>query len=413
MTTSTATLEPDQTAIQTDKIKERQKQVLLDEVLLGLRLAEKGVRFDRAAIARFQDQTSLTHVAVKRIGLTGFDLPHGITARSRFESWTPYSLEVEDGAVLLYDEGELVGPITFHVPPPVSETVLSSGVRLRDVAGINPEGGIHVMYSAECSLKNKGMDCFFCGFNERAKDSNANKVLMKSARQVAEAYKVARLAGQANHFRITGGFIPERREVEYYIDVADAIHEDFDYFYGVAVIGAPADLKVLHHYKEVGFENVSHNLEIWNKDIFAALCPGKEKETGGWRHWVDALEYSLEVFGKGHVHTNFVGGLEPLDSVLEGIEFLASKGVVPHFSVFRPEVGTQLEGYRSPEAEWHFKLVDKATSIFRRYGFNTLQMYSGPASGPHAGEVFRIKEGDFDQNGFLPQWKYPNIDKKE
>jgi len=410
---STATLEPNgKVAAATPTIdREAQKQVLLDEVLLGLNLAEKGVRFDREAINRFQDQTSLTHVAIKRTGLTGFDLPHGISARSSFSKWTPYSLEVEGDSVVLYNEGTRVGPITFKVPNPVADTVLSSGVKLRDVAGLNPEGGLHVMYSAECSLKDKGLDCMFCGFNERAKDGNANKVPIKSARQVAEAYTIARKAGLANHFRITGGFIPERREVEYYIDVAEAIHEDWESFYGVAIIGAPADLTVIPKYKEAGFQQVSHNLEIWNKDIFAALCPGKERETGGWQHWIDALEYSVSVFGKGNVHTNFVGGLEPLDSVLEGIEILASKGVVAHFSVFRPEIGTALEGWRSPEAAWHYKLVDKATNIFNRYGFTNLQMYSGPASGPHAGEVFRIKNGEFDENGILSQWEYPDLDK--
>ena len=393
--------------------REAQKQVLLDEVFIGLDLAERGVRFDREAINRFQDQTSLTHIAVKRTGLTGFDLPHGISARSNFSKYTPYELKVEGDVVNLYKEENLIGPITFKVPNPIADTLLSSGVKLRDIAGLNPEGGLHVMYSAECSLKDKGLDCFFCGFNERAKDGNANKVSIKSARQVAEAYTIARRAGLANHFRITGGFIPERREVEYYIDVAEAIHEEFDSFYGVAVIGAPADLSVLTKYKEAGFQNVSHNLEIWNKDIFAALCPGKERETGGWQHWIDALDRSVEIFGRGNVHTNFVGGLEPLDSVLEGIEILAQKGVVAHFSVFRPEIGTQLEGWRSPEASWHFNLVDKATNIFRRHGFTNLQMYSGPASGPHAGEVFRIKNGEFDENGYLPQWKYPDIDQKE
>ncbi len=63
---------------------------------------------------------------------------------------------------------------------------------------------------------------------------------------------------------------------------------------------------------------------------------------------------------------------------------------------------------RRPEAEWHFKLLDKATAIFRRYGFNTLQLYSGPASGPHAGEVFRIKEGLFEGDSLDP-WTYPAL----
>jgi biotin synthase-related radical SAM superfamily protein len=248
----------------------------------------------------------------------------------------------------------------------------------------------------------------FCAVNERAKDGARAQVLVKTPRQVAEAYDLARKAGLGNHFRITGGYVPERRELEYYLDVADAIHEKYNDFYGVAIIGAPEDLKIVEKYKEAGFKNISHNIEVWDRHLFAALCPGKEKRNGGWQHWVDALEYSVGVFGRGNVHSNIVGGLGPIDSTLEGIEYLASKGIVCHFSVFRPEEGTPLKGYRSPEAEWHFRLVDEATTIFQRYGFNTQQMYSGPASGPHAGEVFRIKQGLFTGDS-LDQWSYPAL----
>lgn len=388
--------------------KETVQKILLDEVLLGLKLAEKGIRFDPAQIDRFQDPVELTYVATRRNGLTGFHLPHGITARARFNPYTPYSLVVEDGTPVLYDEERRVGPIRFIVAPILSQRKLSGGETFRSIGNLNPEGGFSVAYSSECSLKDKGEDCWFCAVNERSKDPACNKVLIKSARQVAEAYDLARREGLGNHFRITGGYIPERRELEYYLDVAEAIREKHEDFYGVAIIGAPDDIAIVEKYKEAGFKNISHNIEVWNRHLFSAICPGKEKRNGGWQHWVDALEHSVEVFGWGNVHSNLVGGLEPLDSALEGIEYLASKGVVVHFSVFRPEVGTPLEGYRSPEAEWHYRLVDKATTIFRRYGFNTLQMYSGPASGPHAGEVFRIKEGLFEGET-LTQWKYPAL----
>jgi len=264
------------------------------------------------------------------------------------------------------------------------------------------------MYSDECSLKDQGEDCLYCGFNERAKDGT-RKVLLKSPRQIAEAYDIARQAGVANHFRITGGFVPERRELEYYLDVADAIREKYSSFYGVAIVGAPADLSVIPNYKEAGYSHISTNIEVWDKNIFATMCPGKEKRNGGWQHWVDALEYSVEVFGKGNVHSTIVGGLEPKEKTLEGIEYLASKGVICHFSVFRPERGTPLEGYRSPEAWWHWELLDKATEIYRHYGFTTLQLYSGPASGPHSATVFQIKQGKFEGDR-LEQWKFPSID---
>jgi hypothetical protein len=37
-------------------------------------------------------------------------------------------------------------------------------------------------------------------------------------------------------------------------------------------------------------------------------------------------------------------------------------------------------------------------------------MYSGPASGPHSGQVFQIKAGEFDGD-ILPQYRYPELDK--
>jgi hypothetical protein len=388
---------------------EAAKKVLLDEARLGLELTERGISFNAEEIKPFQDLVELSSPFNRQGGLTSFYLPHGITARSGQNRWTPYSLVVEENKPVLYEEKTRIGEISFIKPNPVSQELLSSGEKVRDIVNVNTQGGIHVTYSNECSLKDLGEDCLFCAFNERAKDGVFNKVLLKSPRQVAEAYKIARTAGAGNHFRITGGFVPERRELEYYLDVADAIKETYSSFYGVAVVGAPADLSVLPKYKEAGFANISTNIEVWDKNVFAAVCPGKEKRNGGWQHWVDSLEASVDIFGKGNVHSTIVGGLEPLETTLEGIEYLASKGIVCHFSAFRPEKGTALEGYRSPEAAFHWELLDKGTDIYRRYGFNTLQLFSGPASGPHSADVFRIKSGEFEGDR-LTQWKFPSLD---
>ena len=389
--------------------KEAAKQILINEAKLGLFLAEKGINYNPDEIRPFQDDYEQSSAYNRQRGLTGISLPHGVTAQGGFNRFTPYSLVVEDHKPVLYDDGTRIGEISFHKAHPVTRELLSDGEKFRHVANVSQEGGISVAYSNECSLKDKGEDCLFCSINERAKDGALNKVLIKSPKQVAEAYHLARQAGVGNHFRITGGFVPERREQEYYLDVADAIRERYDSFYGVGIIGAPSEFSVLHKYKEAGFANISHNLEVWDRNLFAAICPGKEKRNGGWQHWVDSLEYAVDIFGKGNVHTNVVGGLAPLDSTLEGIEYLASKGIICHFSAFRPEKGTPLEGYRSPEAAWHWELLDKGTEIFRRYGFTTLQLYSGPASAPHHGQVFQIKYGEFE-GGRLAQWKFPSLD---
>lgn len=389
--------------------KDAAKQVLLAEARLSLEINEKGIRFNREDIKQYLDPVELASGWNHGGGLTGFYLPHGVTANGHFSRWTPYSLVVEDDKPVLYDEETRIGEINFHRGHPASGELLGTGEKVRDIVNITKEGSLHVMYSNECSLKDQGEDCLYCAFNERAKDGT-RKVLLKSPRQIAEAYDITRQAGVANHFRITGGFVPERRELEYYLDVADAINEKYSSFYGAAIVGAPADLSVIPRYKEAGYSNISTNIEVWNKNIFAAMCPGKEKRNGGWQHWLDTLEYSVEVFGKGNVHSTIVGGLEPKEYTLEGIEYLASKGVVCHFSAFRPEKGTPLEGYRTPEAWWHWELLDKGTDIYRRYGFTTQQLYSGPASGPYSATLFQIKAGEFEGDT-LEQWKFPSIEK--
>jgi len=406
-----ATTDQQQSAADTAAAKEKAKEALLDEAKLGLLLTEYGINYDEEEIRKFQDPFEQSSAYHRSKGLTSLTLPHGFNARylSGYARYTPYSLVVEGGDAVLYDDGRRIGKVTFPAAHPVTEQLLSNGEKFRHIANVNDEGGFSVAYSSECSLKDKGEDCLFCSINERAKDGVLNKVLIKSPKQVAEAYDLVRQAGVGNFFRLTGGFVPERRELEYYLDVADAIKEKYDSFYGAGIIGAPVDFTVLHKYKEAGFSNISHNMEAWDKNLFAAICPGKEKRNGGWQHWVDSLEYAVDVFGKGNVHSNVVGGLAPKECTLEGIEYLASKGVVCHFSVFHPEKGTPLEGYRSPEASWHWDLLDRATDIFRRYGFTTLQMYSGPASGPHAGQVFQIKNGEFEGDR-LDQWKYPALD---
>jgi len=177
----------------------------------------------------------------------------------------------------------------------------------------------------------------------------------------------------------------------------------------VAVIGAPADLSILEKYKEAGYSDISHNLEVWDKNLFALIVPGKSKRNGGWEHWLRSLERSVEIFGRGNVHSNFVGGLDPKDGFIEGIEYLSSKGIVAHFGPFRPQKGTPLEGWRSPEASFHWEVLDKVTDIQIRHGFTTEQMYRGPGSGDHTGRVLRTKRGDFEGD-YLDIYKYPAID---
>ncbi len=400
--------------------REAIKELLLKEARLTFDVAEKGVFFNREEIAEIRGIKP--EDVIRRSGGFGggglsFKLPHGNSASGEFTRWTPYSIVVEGDKPILYAEKTPIGEVSFPsiVKNPVLNERLSNGQLFSSVMSLTQHGGVSVGYSKECSLKDLGEDCLFCTINikgeheERYSDRYGKREnALLNPKIVAEAYDLARKAGVGNHFRISGGFVPERRELEYYIDVAEEIRKTYSDFYGTAIIGAPADLSILAKYKEAGYSRISHNLEIWDKNVFAHICPGKDKRNGGWQHWINSLEAGVEIFGKGKVHAQIIGGLEPKASTLEGIEYLTSKGVTAKFSKFHPAPGTPLEGYRTPSADFHWELVDKATDIYIRKGFTALDLTSGPGSGFGGLDVFRIKTGDFE-GGILTPWKYPAL----
>lgn len=396
------------TATQTQS-KEIVQHRMLEEVRLAIELGDIGISYDPAELRPLRATETIPYPFAGRLPGAAFFLPHGIKASGKLSNWTPFSIRVEEGVPVLYNEKKPLAAIEFFEEPvhPVLDEKIGTGQKVRGILRIDPHGQIDVSYSSECSLKDAGEDCLFCSINVRERDPD--RTLLQYPRHIAEAYGHVRRAGYGRHFKISGGFVPERRELESYIDVVEAIRETWDTFKGVAVIGAPSDLSILAKYKEAGYTDLSHNMEVWDKDLFGFICPGKSRRNGGWDHWVASLEAAVEVFGRGQVHSNFVGGLDGKEAFLEGVEYLASKGVVAHFGMFSPQKGTPLEGRRTPEPWYHWELADRATDIQIRHGFTTEQMYRGPGTGDHTGRIFRIKKGDFEGDR-LDIYQFPPLD---
>ena len=161
-----------------------------------------------------------------------------------------------------------------------------------------------------------------------------------------------------------------------------------------ACVGCPLDLSAYDRYKEAGFKTVASNIEIWDEGIFKAICPGKELECGGHKHWIEGLQYAAKVFGFGNVGTNFVAGLEPKSSLLEGIDYLAGYGVVPNLSVFHAVPGSDLWLHRAPEVEWYLDLGREAFKIVDKNGFTWEQLWHPtPMDSGIIHDVYRIEKG--------------------
>lgn len=325
----------------------------------------------------------------------GFISPNGLKYGFNWDRKSKYSIEYENEKYYLTEKGNELFQIEFHKKPKYYDLKTSDGTLMSHVATYSQGGAISVAYSNECSLKDRGLDCLFCNANA-TKDTYAEKenITFKNPKQIGETVAEAYKEG-ARHLTLTGGFIPERREVDYYIDVAEEIkqHTGLEDFNATAVIGAPLDLEVIDKYKEAGFRTIAMNLEIWDKNIYKTICPGKVEVCGGWEHWNKALEYAVKVFGYGRVRCGFVAGIEPKKSTLEGVETLAAKGIISLTGAWNPNPGSALEGHRTPEPAWHFDMALKSFDIFRKAGF-TYENYYDIAPSPDflIHDLYRIED---------------------
>lgn len=403
------------------------EQGLLDELQLKIALGVHGISFDPEDIKKFPIGTTIQEQIHLLFDMdkehhdgfelpAGFWLPRGLFTAFRWDPESPYVLKEENGKAVLHHWSNRtrslrrLSEIEFYGRPHLLDYKTSDGEGFDHITAFTPEGGLAVCYSNECDLKGTGDDCRYCNINSTAEAYRSQNIFLKSPKQVGEVYETAFREGWANHINITGGFIPERREVDYYLDIAEEIKERTGQseIYGTAVIGAPLDLNILEKYKEAGFKTVGMNIEIWDKDIFRAICPGKEKRCGGREHWAKALEVAAEIFGKGYVRSNIVAGIEPKDSILEGIEYLASKGVITYAGAWCPNPGSALEDHRSPEPSWHWDLTQKAVAIYRKHGFTTEQLYAGLGNSGPFHDLFRIQSGE-SVDGRLAQYRHRSL----
>lgn len=399
-------------------IDESIKKELLDEVKLKLDVFVEGISFDPADIKKFpigteyQEQIHILFDMDKAhhsgfLLPSNFYLPHGLLAAFRWDPDSKYRLVEEDGKPVLYKQGNRITEVDFYKRPKLLNYRTQNGEPFGHIANFTAEGGVGVCYSNECALKDTGEDCLYCNINSTAGAYKSENIFIKTPQQVAEVVAAAYKEGVGNHVNVTGGFIPERRELDYYADVALEIREStgLDDFNGTAVIGAPLDLGVIEKYKEAGYRTIAMNIEIWDKNIFKTICPGKEKRCGGRDHWVKALEYAAEVFGRGNVRSNLVAGIEPKQSILEGVEYLAEKGVLCFAGAWCPNPGSALEGHRSPETEWHFDLAKKVAAIFKKNGYTVEQLYDASGNSTPIHDIFRIETEVFEK-AYLPQYKF-------
>jgi hypothetical protein len=131
------------------------------------------------------------------------------------------------------------------------------------------------------------------------------------------------------------------------------------------MLTASVNSELIERLAECGVHGLSINLEAFDQSIAASVCP--QKQELGRDAYASAWALARDLLGPGRVRSLLLVGLEPLESTLAGVEFIAAHGCDPVLSPFRPAPGTCMEASRPPDRSFLSEVYEGAQEIVARF----------------------------------------------
>ena len=375
-------------------------------VILKTALLALGVRFDpllpeaaRTALPDFRPHRlpDGTEVQIPYLMI----LEGGTLVRLRCREDSPFTVNRCDGRLHLFDKGEPVMPFTFAGRPDWHGRTSEDGTSL-DACGLNQHGDMMVLNLAPAceywstpweGSPREGREvpgcsnirshrCAFCGYglpDERSRALGQKQGLPGVPRPVlqraAEAVRVGVETGARHLYLTSGSMTNPDLEADRFLSIVRGVRRASEGAY-LAVGSQALPPERLPGFKEAGADGVCFNLEVWDRDVWERVCPGKARFIGR-EMWEESLVEAVGVFGEGNVFSAFVIGAEmvlddaladpddAMQSNIEGMQWLISRGIHPILSLFWPFVGTDMEGAAGPDLHFLLRLFGTVNEVRR------------------------------------------------
>jgi hypothetical protein len=292
---------------------------------------------------------------------------------------SPFKLErasAGSGGPIITYNGEKVTEVEF---PPAShfyDQVTSSGLPYLGNAVLQGVEVVSFQCLWACEYARAGYPCQFCfaggEFEQLARENKPNPPA-PSARDVAEITDYAvNKERAANILQLTGGSTmnpqAECHTIKGLLSEIDSL-AGLKNIHGEVLVYTtpPTDPKAVDQLFGAGADRIACSLEVWDEELAKVITPGKWKFTGRKRH-LDCLKYISKEYGPNKACSSFVVGLEPVESFLEGAEYLAAEGIVPIASVWIPFGRPVMGKTQAPGLDYYRKVKKGLADIYVKYG---------------------------------------------
>jgi len=131
-------------------------------------------------------------------------------------------------------------------------------------------------------------------------------------------------------------------------------------------ITPPADTSIIDDYFSLGASRIACSLEVWNMARAKEITPGKINITGRDRH-LHALETTANKYGSGKAFSNFIIGIEAFDTLAQGAQWLAERGILPTASVWMP-MGRLVQGsMKAPDVDYYKRVKELFAELYMKH----------------------------------------------
>jgi len=299
-----------------------------------------------------------------------FILPGEISVHLHANDQSSFALDVDgDGRVCLTREDEHLTEVEFPIDYGFYRQKTAAGHPFGSLAVLEGRGTLAFFYLWKCEYILTKETCPFF-FQVRA-DMAGFPLPSPTEEEVTEVIGWAIEHAGITEVQLTAGTrFNSKNECERYARLVRMIDERVGlesipselYCY----MTAPKTPDMVDMVLEAGVDRVAHDLHVWDLELHAKFAPGHARHIGRDGQ-LRALQHIADKYGPNRAFSAFVAGLEPLDSMLEGAEFLARRGIVPAFSIWMPPEGSTTEDQRPPSVDYYRQARREFARLYREY----------------------------------------------
>ncbi len=273
---------------------------------------------------------------------------------------SPFCVEADsEGGYFLSYFAARVLDVQVRLKDPVGERLTKRGIPYHDLTYLGNDR-LRVYHRAGCYFKDRGIGCRFCDIPPDGRTFTLEDIF-----QALDAYQNH---PQVRHYLIGGGSASPDDDFAVIQAIAEHIRDTSGKpIYLMSL--PPKDAGILARLKAAGVSEAAFNLEVFDRSLARRYMPGKGAIP--LSVYEQAFRAATKLWGTaGRVRTIFMVGLEPADSLLRGVDHVASMGVSPILSLFRPIEDTPMQNLLAPSDQEIWEIYQQAQAICSRYGLS-------------------------------------------